>query len=117
MGGQRLAVESDGAVPLDTMLKEGVRGRPDVSALASLDKNKLCVLVWHYHDDDVPGPDAAVELVIDGLPLQAARLACAFRIDGATAMPLKFGDKWVRLNSRRPINTPDWKGRPTGTAR
>jgi xylan 1,4-beta-xylosidase len=43
-----------------------VRGNPDVSALASLDKNKLAVLVWHYHDDDVPGPAADVDLTLDG---------------------------------------------------
>ena len=48
---------------------QNVRGKPDVSALASLDKNKLAVLVWHYHDDDVPGPDAAVDLTLDGLPV------------------------------------------------
>jgi xylan 1,4-beta-xylosidase len=41
----------------ETIRRSGVRGNPDVSALASLDKNKLAVLVWHYHDDDVPGPD------------------------------------------------------------
>ena len=40
------------------MLKDGVRGAtPDVSALASLEANRLSVMVWHYHDDDVPGPD------------------------------------------------------------
>src|SRR5262249_14239103 len=60
MSGQRLAVESDGEVSLDTILRQGVREKPDVSALASLDQNKLCVLVWHYHDDDVAGPDAAL---------------------------------------------------------
>jgi xylan 1,4-beta-xylosidase len=69
MKGRRLAVESNGAVPLGTMLKEGVRRRPDVSALASLDENKLCILAWHYHDDDVPGPIAALELQIEGLPI------------------------------------------------
>jgi xylan 1,4-beta-xylosidase len=26
-------------------------------------------MVWHYHDDDVAGPDAAVTLEIPGLPL------------------------------------------------
>ena len=47
--------------------------KPDVAALASLDGDKLCVLVWHYHDDDVPGPDAAVALTLSGLPWPAAR--------------------------------------------
>ncbi|HKB02691.1 MAG TPA: hypothetical protein VKD90_10755 [Gemmataceae bacterium] len=82
MGGKRLPVESDGAVPLDAILKRGVRDKPDVSALASLDGKKLCVLVWHYHDDDVPGPDAVVDVALTGLPIEngEARLA-HFRID------------------------------------
>lgn len=67
MSGQQLAVESSGGTTLDAMMKSGVRAQPDVSALASLDQNKLCVLVWHYHDDDVPGPAAAVELSLAGL--------------------------------------------------
>jgi xylan 1,4-beta-xylosidase len=68
MDGQRLAVRSDGAVPLDAMLKEGVRARPDVSALASLGHDRLCLLLWHYHDDDLTGPDAQVTLALDGTP-------------------------------------------------
>jgi xylan 1,4-beta-xylosidase len=82
MTGKRITVESDGAVSLETMLRQGVRARPDVSALASIDRNKLYVLVWHYHDDDVPGPAAAVSVEWSGLPPQArqARLV-HFRID------------------------------------
>ena len=55
---------------------------PDVSALASHDATRLTVLVWHYHDDDVPGPDAAVSLELSGLPFAGgeARLQ-HFRID------------------------------------
>jgi xylan 1,4-beta-xylosidase len=76
MSGQRVAVESDSAVPLDAMLKDGVRARPDVAGLASVDRNRVSVLVWHYHDDDVPGPAAEVELALSNLPLRtgAARL-------------------------------------------
>jgi xylan 1,4-beta-xylosidase len=71
MSGQRLAVESDHAVPLDEMVRSGVRSDPDIFGLASLDTNALCLLVWHYHDDDLPGPAAEVELVLSGLPLQS----------------------------------------------
>jgi hypothetical protein len=42
-----LAVESDAAVPLDVMTRQGVRGKPDVSALASRGADELTVLVWH----------------------------------------------------------------------
>ena len=68
MRGERLAVESDGAVPIDAMLRGGVRVKPDVSALASFERNKLWVMAWHYHDDDVPGPDADVSLVLNSPP-------------------------------------------------
>ncbi|PYQ20874.1 MAG: beta-xylosidase [Acidobacteria bacterium] len=69
MGGRRLSVQSTADPGLEAMLKDGVRTTPDVSALASLEARRLSVLVWHYHDDDVPGPDAAVELSVSGLPL------------------------------------------------
>jgi xylan 1,4-beta-xylosidase len=82
MGGQQLAVESDSEVPLDSILQAGVRTRPDVSALASLASNRLCVLVWHYHDDDTPGPAAAVTLALDGLPAKVGKVQLRhFRID------------------------------------
>lgn len=69
MSGQRLAAESSAGAGVEEMIKSGVRGKPDVAALSSLDKNRLCVLAWHYHDDDLPGAVAAVEIPISGLPL------------------------------------------------
>lgn len=82
MGGQRLAVESSGAVSLEAITENGVREQPDVTALASLDGKKLCVMVWHYHDDDTPGLDADVTIEVGGLPVTvtSARLE-HFRID------------------------------------
>ena len=60
----------------------GVRGAPDVSALAALDGNTLSILAWHYHDDDVPGPDAEVALDISGLPATAGPvLLHHYRVD------------------------------------
>jgi xylan 1,4-beta-xylosidase len=82
MSGRRLLVESDAAVPLDAILRNGVRERPDVAAFASLDTNKLCVMAWHYHDDQVPGPAADVQLTLSGLPIERGRPSLRhFRID------------------------------------
>jgi len=67
MGSRRLEVKSSGEIDLGTILAKGVRGTPDVSALAALDGNILTILAWHYHDDDVPGPDAEVSLEVSGL--------------------------------------------------
>jgi xylan 1,4-beta-xylosidase len=82
MDGQRLAVDGDHAVSLDSILKGGVRDEPDVLALASLESNRLCILVWHYHDDDTAGPAADIKLKLDGLPAKVVTAQVRhFRID------------------------------------
>jgi xylan 1,4-beta-xylosidase len=61
-----------------------VRAAADVAALASYDvaAKKLAVLAWHYHDDDVRGPDAAIELALAGLPAAAtAPKLTHYRVD------------------------------------
>ncbi len=82
MSGRRVLVQSSGARTLDSILQHGVRGRPDVDALAAIEPHQLSILVWHYHDDDVAGPEAAVTLSIDGLPpsVLIARFA-HYRVD------------------------------------
>lgn len=79
MSGRRVAVESSGEIPLAAMVKDGVRGAPDVAALAALDpdRRQLTIMAWHYHDDDIPGPDAAVSLALAGLPGEARGLRVA----------------------------------------
>jgi xylan 1,4-beta-xylosidase len=84
MDGKRLAVKSSADAGLEAILKDGVRGAPDVSALAALDNGakKLSVMAWHYHDDDLPGPDAAVELAVSGLPVaQGEARLTHYRVD------------------------------------
>jgi xylan 1,4-beta-xylosidase len=82
MRGVRCPVESDHAIPLDAILKAGVRGQPDVSGLAAMDKNGLSVMLWHYHDDDLAGAAADITLTLTGLNAakNGARLE-HFRID------------------------------------
>ena len=86
MSGQRIAAESSGDLGVENIIRTGVRATPDVAALASLDlaARKLAVLVWHYHDDDVPGPDATVALTLAGLPADVATAKLAHhRVDAA----------------------------------
>jgi len=84
MSGSRLETHSSGEVALEEIVSNGVRGAADIGALASLDGDRLCVLLWHYHDDDVPGPAARVKLAVNGLPSAwtSSRLT-HFRIDGS----------------------------------
>ena len=82
LNGQRLPVESSGDLGIDAIMRDGVRAAPDVSALASLAPGKLAVLVWHYHDDDLAGPDANVRLTLAGLPLTVGEATVThYRID------------------------------------
>lgn len=68
MDGERLPVLSDHAVKLNDLLKAGVRDQPDVSALAARSGKKIAILVWHYHDDDVPGASAKVTIELQNTP-------------------------------------------------
>jgi xylan 1,4-beta-xylosidase len=53
-----------------------------VDALAVRSDRELSVLLWNYHDDEAPGPDAGVEIQIAGLPGAAKRvLLHHYRID------------------------------------
>ncbi|RYD40630.1 MAG: beta-xylosidase, partial [Verrucomicrobiaceae bacterium] len=82
MDGDRLPVTSDSAVSLPDMLRSGVRKQADVSAFASMSEKKVSVVVWHYHDDDLAGPNAAVSLKIPGLPVtNATAKVTHYRVD------------------------------------
>ncbi len=66
-GAQWVASESSGALPIDSILASGVTGAADVNAVATRNGKEVDVLVWNYHDADVPAETAAVTVAIDGL--------------------------------------------------
>ncbi|WP_354291880.1 beta-xylosidase [Sphingomonas sp. PvP055] len=75
LGENQMAATSDGEVALDTIVRDGVRAAPDVGALATRDRaGKVAILLWNYHDDDVPGPAAAVHVALGGKHGTTARL-------------------------------------------
>jgi len=98
MSGDRIAVASSGAVSLDAILRDGVRTQPDVGALASMSRDKrVCVLAWHYHDDDVPGSEAQVTLSLRHLSFPNGRLQLDhFRIDAEHSNAFTV---WQKLGS------------------
>jgi xylan 1,4-beta-xylosidase len=97
MSGTRLTDTSSAGSALGEILQAGVRGGPEVSSIASLDGSKCCVLVWHYHDDDIQGPEASVELSISGLPWpDGAAHEKHYRIDSEHSNSFEF---WKRFGS------------------
>lgn len=102
LGSERLAVESSGAIPLEVILREGVRAQPDVGALATRDRSQIAVLLWHYHDEDIPGPTAAVVLTLSGLPAGTVpMLKSHYRIDQDHSNAFT---EWKRLGSPQAPN-------------
>ncbi len=122
-GGERVRVESAGAVALDELMASGVRGRPHIDALAVRSAHRIATLVWNYHDDDVPAQPAAVGLTIAGIPAAAGRvLVRHYRIDeehsNAYTAWLRMGSpgqptagQYARLEAAGQLellNSPEW---------
>jgi xylan 1,4-beta-xylosidase len=99
MRGNRVAVESSARLPLDAVLAAGVRDTADVGALASRWDRGLAVLVSHYHDDDLPGPGAGVDLSIAGLPGGVVPTLRHFRVDAAHSNAY---EAWKKMGSPQP---------------
>lgn len=95
MRGDRVRAESTWALPLDAVLTTGVRDKPDVGALASRWDRGVAVIVWHYHDDDLAGPPAAVDLTVDGVRGSTPTLR-HYRVDAAHSNAY---EAWKKMGS------------------
>jgi xylan 1,4-beta-xylosidase len=80
MSGTRVRVSGGSFDPF--MIRDsGVKGTlPDINALAAKDKGKVSVMVWNYHDDDLPAPPSQIKIEVDGLT-SSRILVHEYRID------------------------------------
>ena len=109
LSGSWIETESSHRLSLDQILDAGVRETPDINAVATRDENGVTVLIWHYHDDDVPGEIAEVTLTVHGWPGPSAGLrhyrmdadhSNAFAVWKAMGSPnIVEGDDYVRLEA------------------
>jgi xylan 1,4-beta-xylosidase len=88
LGNDRVKATSTGALASEDVVRDGVRGRPDIGVIATRkDKDKaheLEVLIWNYHDDDLPAAPTPIDLVISELTAQTSRGQLEhFRIDSS----------------------------------
>jgi xylan 1,4-beta-xylosidase len=82
LGSERVQVTSSAELPTEDLVLNGVRGQPDIKAIATRTDHGIQILIWNYHDDELPASAAPVELTIEGLPPDAKRaLSEHFRID------------------------------------
>lgn len=83
-GPERIAATSSAQIPLDDMMAS-VTQKNDVGVMATRDGTKIAVLVWHYNDDDLKGPDAAVIVNLSGLGQAKTRKVTQYLVDPKTA--------------------------------
>jgi xylan 1,4-beta-xylosidase len=82
LDGERVQAASSGALTTEEVVRNGVRGHPDVGVIATGAAKSVEVMVWNYHDDDVVATDASVDLNVDGLPADAKHMVVEhFRVD------------------------------------
>jgi xylan 1,4-beta-xylosidase len=82
MAGERVMTTSTSEVPLEELVRAGVRQTPDVDAFATKSEHEAAVMMWNYHDDDVAAPDAEVHIAIAGIPPEVKRVLLQYyRID------------------------------------
>jgi len=83
LGPEEVEASSSGEVPLARIVSDGVRDSPDVGVLATRASasGRVDILLWHYRDDDVPGPAADIQLTISGLAPGRVHSARVWRVD------------------------------------
>lgn len=81
MQGKRVGVSGNAAYDYLTVRDQSIRGpQPDINALASKGQNTAAVMVWNYHDLDVPTPTVPVTVQLAGLLTKKVKLT-HYRID------------------------------------
>jgi len=79
---KRVAVENSAQRSLDELTKREARATTDIDAMATRSEQVLSVIVWHHHDDGVPGPAVGVNLTVEGLPKHVQKVKLShYRID------------------------------------
>ncbi len=84
LGDERVKATSSGALHSEDVVRDGVRGQPDIGVIAARREHEVEVLIWNYHDDDLPVAATPIDLVVSGLPSKASRgLLEHFRVDSS----------------------------------
>jgi xylan 1,4-beta-xylosidase len=121
MSGQRVAVGTDNGLNAAAIIANGVRGSADIHALAAKDKNAFSVMLWNYHDDNLPVPASYVEISINGLA-DGKVLLTHYRVDSSFSnsyevwrsmgSPQKVSDEQYRVLERagqlQQYASPEW---------
>jgi xylan 1,4-beta-xylosidase len=132
LASERVQAISSGALATDDVVINGVRTRPDINVIATRRNQEVQILIWNYHDDDLPAAAAPIDLTVEGLPPDAKRaLSEHFRIDAHHSNAFTA---WKEMGSPQPpsrdqfeqlqdagqlqlLNSPVWMSIERGAAR
>lgn len=92
MSGERLETNSTGAIPIDDLVRTGAHQAADthlpdfegadIDAFATKADREAAVMLWNYHDDDLPAPAADFKVTVTGIPPGVKRVLLEhYRID------------------------------------
>ncbi len=71
---------SSGSLDVEQIEQNGVTAQADVNGIATSQEKSVDVLLWNYHDDDLPAPATRIELEISGLPAKSMHIV-QYRMD------------------------------------
>ncbi len=84
LGEERIAATSSGALPFEDVIRDGVRGQPDINVISTRKDHEVEILIWNYHDDDLAVAPTPIDLALSGLPARTSRaLLEHFRVDAS----------------------------------
>jgi xylan 1,4-beta-xylosidase len=107
LGNERVKVSSSGSLATEEVVRSGVRAMPDINVIATRKSREIDVLVWNYHDDDVPFPATSINLSITGLPADEKRaLLEHFRVDSEHSNAFTV---WKEMGSPKSLSDVDQK--------
>jgi xylan 1,4-beta-xylosidase len=82
LSSERVKTQSSAALSAEEVLRAGVRGQPDINAIATRKDREVEILVWNYQDNDLAVEPAQIDLAVNGLPADRDHaLLEHFRID------------------------------------
>jgi len=124
LGNERVKATSSAALSTERVLNSGVREQPDINVIATKNDHEVTILVWNYHDDDLPAAATPIDLVLSGLSENARfGLIEHFRVDEThsnafaawkalgspqSPTPAQYADL-ERAGQLQLLNSPEWK--------
>ena len=108
LGSERVQATSSGALSTEHTVAVGVRRQPDTNVIATRKDHEVEILVWNYHDDDLPAAAAPIDLTVSGLPTKSSRgLVEHFLVDSDHSNAFTA---WKEMGSPKTLSTSQREG-------